>query len=172
MSVYFVMTSNGDKQFKWIHRTAVHWNIDRTNQARNQNHLSRVYFFIPISSNICSQPIRMLSVRYRLFILFFEQNPNLYFMSSVVKLMLDAFLKKIMGHHRIRNRRNNVYFIKYYFIPVHNKTILNKINVQTVFDEMWYIVEYLIMNIFSFLILFYCEKSKMRIICIHHLWTL
>ena len=40
-------------------------------------------------------------------------------------------------------------FAKYYFILVHNNTILKKINMHMVLDEMWYIVEYFIVNIFS-----------------------
>ena len=39
---------------------------------------------------------------------------------------------------------------------------------KMIFDEMCYIVEYFIMTIFSFLIVFYCKKNKMRIIFIHN----
>ena len=39
------------------------------------------------------------------------------------------------------------------FILVYNKTFLKTISMQTSFDEMQYIVEYLILNIFSFLII-------------------
>ena len=63
---------------------------------------------------------------------------------------------------------NELSFDKYYFILVHNRTILKKINTQTVFYEMWYIVEYLIVNIFYFFVVFYWEESNTRIIFIHH----
>ena len=35
-----------------------------------------------------------------------------------------------------------------------SKTILNTVYMKIIFDEMWCIVEYFIMNIFSFLIVF------------------
>ena len=88
-------------------------------------------------------------------------------MSLVVKLIMDDFFTEIHGYHIISNRRNDFSFVEYYFILVHNKTILKTINMQTVIDEMCYIVEYLILNIFSFLI-FLLGKSKMIIIFIHH----
>ena len=100
--------------------------------------------------------------------MFFENSSKLDVMSSVVKLITDEFLTKIHMYHRVRNSRNDLSLANYYFILVHNKTILKKINMQTVFDEMRYIVEYFIVNIFPFLIVFYWEKSKMRIIFIHH----
>ena len=113
----------------------------------------------------------MLSVRYILFILFFENNSILDFMSSVVKLMMNCFFTTIHRYHRIRNSRNYFSFVKYYFVILHNKNIFNKINIQTVFDEMWYIIEYFIVNIFSFLVVFNWEKYKMRIIFINRLLT-
>ena len=73
-------------------------------------------------------------------------------MSLVVKLIMDGFFTEIHGYHIISNRRNDFSFVEYYFILVHNKTILKTINMQTVIYEMCYIVEYLILNIFSFLI--------------------
>ena len=109
----------------------------------------------------------MLSVRYRLLIFFLEKNSNLYVMSSVVKLMMDSFFTAIHSYHRISNSRNYFSFEKYYLIIVHNKTILKKINTQTVFDEMWYIFEYLIVNLLPFLVVFDWEKSYTRIIFIH-----
>ena len=63
------------------------------------------------------------------------------------------FLTEIHGYHIISNRRYDFSFVNGYII-VHNKNILKKINMQAVFDEMWYIVEYPIVNIFYFLIMF------------------
>ena len=40
---------------------------------------------------------------------------------------------------------------------------------ESVLDEIWYIDKYLIVNFFSFLIVFGWEKSKMRVIFIHNL---
>ena len=116
---------------------------------------------------MCDQSILVVSVRYRLFILFFEKNSNLDVMSSVVKLMMDGFFTEIHGYYRIKNRRNYFSFDKYYSIIVHNKTTFNTTNMQTVFDEISYIFEYFIVNIFSFLIVFDWEKSKTRTIFIH-----
>ena len=62
-------------------------------------------------------------------------------MYSFVKLII-VFLTEIHGYHRISNRMNDLYFANEYFIVVHNKIVLNRINTETVFDEMWYIVEY------------------------------
>ena len=39
-----------------------------------------------------------------------------------------------------------------YFVLVHKKITLKTIGRKTVFDEMWYIVEYFIVNLFYFLI--------------------
>ena len=35
---------------------------------------------------------------------------------------------------------------------------------------MWYILEYFNVDIFSFIVVYFWEKYKMRIICIHHMW--
>ena len=110
----------------------------------------------------------MISVRYILFIFFYENYSNFDVMSSFVKLMMDFFLTKIIRYHISINRRNDFYFEKYYFILVHNKTILKTINMQMVFDEMWHIVEYLSVNIFYSLIVFDWELSKLIIIFLHH----
>ena len=59
----------------------------------------------------------------------------------------------------------------YCFIIVHNKPYLKTINIQTGFDEIWYIVKYFIVNIFSFLIVFDLTKPKTGIIFIHHYRT-
>ena len=48
VSVYFVLTSTLSHHSQWIHLMAVDWNINTTNHARNQNHLSRVYLYHPI----------------------------------------------------------------------------------------------------------------------------
>ena len=70
-------------------------------------------------------------------------------------------------YNRISNRRNGLSFAKYYFILVNSKTILNKINMQTDFDEILYIVEYFIV-FFIFLVVFDWDTSKTKIISIHH----
>ena len=67
------------------------------------------------------------------------------------------FFTKIHRYHRIRNRRNDIYFVKYYFISVHNKSILKTINTQMVFDEMWYIVKSLI--VIFFVLVFFDRES-------------
>ena len=105
----------------------------------------------------------MLSVRYILFVLFFKKNSNLDVMSSVVKLIMDFIFTKIHSYHIIMNSINDLSFSGYYFIIVHNKPILKTINMQTFFDEMWYIVEYSIVNIFSFLVVVDWGKSKTKI---------
>ena len=64
--------------------------------------------------------------------------------------------------------RNDLSFANYYFILVHNKTILKTINMQTVFNEVWDSVEYFILSIFSFLVVFDWGKYNMIIIFIHH----
>ena len=69
------------------------------------------------------------------------------------------FLTKIHGDHRISNMRNDLSFVNECFIIVHNKTILKKIGMKTVFDEMCYIVEYFILNILFFVIAFDCKKK-------------
>ena len=68
--------------------------------------------------------------------------------------MMGKELTEIHGYHIIMNRRNGLSFTDDYFILVHNKTILKTINMQTVSDEMWYIFEYFIVDIFSFLVVF------------------
>ena len=60
--------------------------------------------------------------------------------------MMDVFLTTIHRYHRINNWSDEFYFLDSYFIKVHNKTILKAINMQTVIDEMWYIVEYFVVN--------------------------
>ena len=57
-------------------------------------------------------------------------------------------------YHRIWKRRNEVSFGNEYYFLVHNKTFLKKINMQKFCDEIWYIVYYLFVNIFSFLNVF------------------
>ena len=114
------------------------------------------------SSKICRQSIRMISGRYILLIFFYENNSNLDVMSSVVKLMMYSFFDNNRIFHRIRNRRNELSFVGYYFIIVNNKTVLKTSNMQTVYDEMWCIVEYFI-AIFFFLILFDWRKPKKKI---------
>ena len=81
---------------------------------------------------------------------------------------LDSFFTAIHSYHRISNSRNYFSFEKYYLIIVHNKTILKKINTQTVFDEMWYIVEHFIVKKLPSSLCFIWKKSKARIIFIHY----
>ena len=90
MSVYVVITSTWYNNFQCIHLTAVHRNIDTTNQTRNQKHLSRGYVSSQYSSNTCSQYVCMISCIYRLLILLFENNLNFYVMSSFVKVIMDG----------------------------------------------------------------------------------
>ena len=75
-------------------------------------------------------------------------------------------------YHRIGNSRYDLYFAKYYSIILHNKTILKTTKTQTVFDEMWYIVEYFIANFIPFFIIFYWEGTKTRIIFLHQVQTI
>ena len=55
-------------------------------------------------------------------------------MASVLTLMMDALFRKIYMYHRIRNMSNDLCFANYYFILVHYKVTMKKINMQTVFD--------------------------------------
>ena len=56
--------------------------------------------------------------------------------------------------------RKDLSFAKYYLILIHNKTILKTINTEKFFDEMRYIVEYLIFDIFYFIIMFDKENPR------------
>ena len=69
-------------------------------------------------------------------------------------------MKIIYRYHIISSISNELSFVKYYFIIVHNKTILNKINMQTVFDELWYIVEYFIVDFFPSSLCFIGENPR------------
>ena len=55
---------------------------------------------------------------------------------------------------------NELFFAKCYFIILHNKTILNVISMQTVFDEMWYIVEFFIVISFPSSLCFIGENTR------------
>ena len=48
---------------------------------------------------------------------------------------------------------------------------MKTVAIKIVFDEMWYIVEYFIINIFYFLIVSDREQPRARIIFIHHAQT-
>ena len=90
------MTFTWDNHFKWLHLTAFHWNIETITQARNQNHLVRVYLFpssmyLTYAANCFS--CFQLDIEHQFF---FKNNSKLDVMSSVVKLML-FFLHKSMG---------------------------------------------------------------------------
>ena len=47
MSIYDVMTSTQDKYSQWLYLRSVHFNIEGNTQARNKNHLVRVYSLHP-----------------------------------------------------------------------------------------------------------------------------
>ena len=64
------------------------------------------------------------------------------------------FLTEIHKYHRIRKRSNGILSVNKYFIIVYNKTVLKTINMKNIFEQMWHIVEYFIMNLFTFLIVF------------------
>ena len=131
--VCVVLTSTWDKNFKWLHLMAVYCNIERTNQTRNQNHLSRLYIFHPnihltYVANIfaCFQ----LDIYYSFFSLK-QIKFECYVISCYIKYEWNI-LTKIHRYHRIKNSRNNISFVKYHFIIVDNKPILKTINMQTV----------------------------------------
>ena len=58
-----------------------------------------------------------------------------------------VLLTSIQCDYIIRNSNNELSFAKDYFIIVHNKTILKTVGMKIIFDQMWYIFEYSIMNI-------------------------
>ena len=64
------------------------------------------------------------------------------------------FLNRNLRYHKIRNWRNGFYFTNDHFIIVHLKTVLNTIDTKMVFDEIWYIVDNFIVDIFFFLVVF------------------
>ena len=66
------------------------------------------------------------------------------------------------------NWRNELSFVNKYSIVVHNIPIVKAVDMNMVFDEMWYIVEYLFINIVSLFIVFDWKKNKTIIISIHH----
>ena len=73
-------------------------------------------------------------------------------MSSVEKLMM-FFLQK--SRRIIESGIGGMASIlRMAILYLYIKNILNTIGAKTIFDEMWYIVEYFIVNIFYFLILF------------------
>ena len=72
----------------------------------------------------------------------------------------DVFSTEIHWVGITRNSSNYLSFINDYFILVHIKTIFNKIYMKTIFDEIEYIVEYSIANIFSFLVVFDWGKTQ------------
>ena len=87
-------------------------------------------------------------------------------MSSKISYIFVLITKK--KDDMISNRRNCLSFSNEYFIIVHNKSILKTVDIKTLFDKMWHIVEYLFANIFSFLVVFNWNKSNTIIIFIHH----
>ena len=72
------------------------------------------------------------------------------FFEKKFKIVSHVFIlfTAIHGYHIIRNSSNEFYLANEYFIILHNKIILKTIDTKAVFDEMWYIVEYFIVNIF------------------------
>ena len=95
------------------------------------------------------------------------QNPLIYALhiSSARTLKVKKFWNKLLlvlrYYLKIRNRRNDLLFENDYFIIVHKKTILMTADMKTIFDKIWYIVEYLIMNLFSFVI-FFIDRNPRR----------
>ena len=76
-------------------------------------------------------------------------------MHIIISKINDRLLfTEIYWDHIISIRRNNLFLENEYFIIVHKTNILKKIDTKTTFDEIWFVFEYFIMNIFSFLILF------------------
>ena len=60
------------------------------------------------------------------------------------------FLTTTHRYNIIMNRSNDFSFENQCFLIVHYKSILKTINTQTVFDEIWYIIQYFIVNFFPF----------------------
>ena len=90
-----VLTYSRDKNFEYIHLTAVHLNIETTNQDIIQNHLSRVYLFLP---SIYLTYVANLFVCFKLNIehsfCYLKTIPNLDVMSSVVELIMDNYFDR------------------------------------------------------------------------------
>ena len=96
MSACVVLTSTWDNHFQWLHLTAFHWNIETITQARNQDHLVRVYLFPSIIYHTSAASLFscfQLDIEHPFFL---KNNSKLDVMSSVVKLVL-FFLHKSMG---------------------------------------------------------------------------
>ena len=70
-------------------------------------------------------------------------------------------------HHKSSNRGNDLSFANEKIITGHKKTTVKTVNTKIIFDEKWYIFEYLIINIFYFLNVFDWKKPKTVIIFIH-----
>ena len=93
--------------------------------ARNQNHLSRVY---PIHLSIHVTSAANIFARFQLdmahpFYSLKKSKLGSNDISSKINYMFVS-LAEIHGDHIIRNRRNDVLFVKEYFIIAHKKTIL------------------------------------------------
>ena len=126
-----------------------------------RNHLIRLYL-LHTSSRLT--PAANIFACFQLNIvhpLFFWNSSNLDVMSSVVKFMTGLlFWNKSTGIIESGIWGMISTFANDYFIIVHNKTILNTVDKKTVFDEMWYIIEYFIISLFSFLVVFDWENQS------------
>ena len=112
--------------------------------------------------------IHIKEVNYNIETITMESASNLDVMFSVIKLIIYVYIYSIQRDNRIRNSKNYLSFDNDHFIIVNNNKILKKNYTKTIFDEMWYNFEYLIVNIFSFIIVCSLRKIKMRIIFINH----
>ena len=82
-----------------------------------------------------------------------------------------VLLKKTHWDNIIRSWSNELLFVNYYFIIVHNKTIIKRVYMNICFNKVWYIVKWFLVNIFSLQVVFDWNKHKTRIIWIHHFVT-
>ena len=159
LSVCAVLTSMLYNHFQWLHWTAVHWNIYTNNQAINQNHMNRLYLFHP---NIHLTYVANLLACFQLDIyhsFFSLKKSNLDVMSSVVKLIMDVFLKKSsVIIESIIGLIN--YLLRDITLFLYIKKSSWRQPTCSRFDEMWYIVKYFIVDFFSFLVVCWLVKIQ------------
>ena len=60
---------------------------------------------------------------------------------------------------------NEIYFSDVYVTIIHNKIIMNTVDIETIFDEMQYIVECFLVNIFHLIIEFDWGKNCCCKVC-------
>ena len=89
-------------------------------------------------------------------------------MTSIVNLLYIFILTTIYQDHRIGYLSNELLFLNSDVKIVHNRTIVKKVYTEMVLNELWYIVEFLFVNIISFLVVLDCKNPKPRTIQIHH----